>query len=305
MSLAEREAAFLALVERRRLQPPADRFLERGLRRAQRFLARGALRDRTAARRSPLRGLDPRARLLGVLGCLVSLSLAASLPALLAHATIPAALLALSRIRLRETLAAGLLAAAVFTLLMAAPATLNLVHDGEIVLPLAAPAGAGRLGPIALPPIVGVTREGLATAATLLIRVLVSTSTVLWLTLSTPWADLLRALRAVGVPAIAVQVAGMTVRYLHVLLRASYDAQLGKRSRAVCRRPLAAEQAWAGHRIALLWGRSEQLMQEVGDAMTARGFSGQAVLPPGSRFGAREWLFLLCIAAACAATRLA
>ncbi|MFB3817087.1 MAG: CbiQ family ECF transporter T component [Candidatus Methylomirabilales bacterium] len=297
--------AFAALIEARGLRPPADRFLTRGLRRLARFSATGPLRQPAAARPQPLRALQPRARLMAVLLYLVSLSLASSLPVLLAHGAIPAALLVLSRVRLREGLGGGLLLAAASALCMAAPATLNLVQPGEIVLPLAEIPAGTQLGPLALPARIGVTREGLLGAATLLARVVGSVAMVLWLTLATPWLGLLRALRGVGVPAVVVQVAGMAVRYLHVLLAHAEAWHLGKRSRTVCRRPLLAEQAGVGAQVGMAWARGLHLMDEVSAAMTARGFTGELPAPPGARLLARDWAFLLAIALGCLGTRLA
>jgi cobalt/nickel transport system permease protein len=298
------EEGFAALVRSRGLHPPRDRFLDRGLRRLARFFAGGLLREETAARAHVLRAVDPRARLVAVLIYLVSVSLAASLPVLLAHAVIPIAALALARIHLREVLAAGLLLAAGFSLLMAGPATLNLIRPGEVIVPLLALPDPWWLGPAPFPVVVGITREGLLGAGTFLVRVLASVAMVLWLTLSTRWVDLLRALRGLGLPPLVIQVAGMAVRYVHALLRQSEEVHLGKRSRTVCRRRLAADQSWVGSRIGMTWVRGLHLMQEVGDAMTARGFTGDLRAPAGARLAYADWIFLAAVVLACLGTRL-
>lgn len=297
--------AFAALVRARGLRPPADRFLARGLRRLARFSAAGLLRQAAAARRQPLQAIHPRARLLAVLLYLISVSLAASLPVLVAHAAIPALLLAVSRVRLREAAGAGLFLAAASALCTAAPATLNLIQPGEIVLPFVELTPGIQLGPLALPDRIGVTREGLLVAATLLTRVMGSVAMVLWLTLTTPWLDLLRTLRSVGVPPVVIQVAGMAVRYLHVLLGQTEAWHLGKRSRTVCRRPLAAEQVGVGTQVSIAWARGLHLMDEVSAAMTARGFTGELPAPPGACLAARDWAFLVVIGLGCLGTRLA
>jgi energy-coupling factor transporter transmembrane protein EcfT len=168
-----------------------------------------------------------------------------------------------------------------------------------VVYPLLA-IGEGRsIGPYSLPKVVGVTREGLLTAATLLLRVLPSVAAVLWLTLSTRWTDLLRALRFLRLPPLFLQVGGITVRYVHALLRQSEEMHLGKKSRSVCRLPVRAEQAWAGSRLAASWERSFHLMEEVSGAMKARGFTGDAKFPREARFGARDWGFIIVVMLFC------
>ena len=118
-------------------------------------------------------------------------------------------------------------------------------------------------------------------------------------------ADLLRALRFFRLPAIFLQVIGMTVRYTHALLRHSEETHLGKKSRTVCRTKVAAEQAWVGSRIARSWERSLHLMEEVSMAMSARGFMGEAKLIGGPWFGAPEWGLLLAVVLFCTGAHLA
>jgi cobalt/nickel transport system permease protein len=199
-------------------------------------------------------------------------------------------------------LGAGLLMALVFSVLMATPAALNVFTGGQVLLPFYSRDQEWRYGPYLLPRVIGVSREGLLTAATLLLRVLSSVAAMLWLTLSTQWLDLLRALRFLHLPPIFVQVAGMTVRYVHALHRQSEEMHLGRKSRLVCRSPIAAEHAWVGARIANAWERGLHLMEEVHDAMVARGFTGEARFPRSSRLRPGDWLFLatvllLCVAA--------
>jgi energy-coupling factor transporter transmembrane protein EcfT len=217
------------------------------------------------------------------------------------HAAIPLVAIVLSRIRAKELLGAGFLLALIFSSLIAAPATLNVLGGGQVVLPLLSREQEWRLGPYVLPGVIGVSREGLLTAATFLLRVLSSVAAVLWLTLSTRWVDLLRGLRSLRLPPLFLQVTGMTVRYLHAFHRQSEEIHLGKKGRSVCKAPMAAEQAWVGSRIANAWDRGLHLMEEVSDAMTARGFRGEARFPSGSRFRARDWGFLAVVILLCAA----
>ncbi len=299
MTEASRAESFLRAARDRGLKAPRAGHVGKTLAGISAFFARSLFREETARRPGLLQGIDPRAKLAATVLYLVSVSAARTTGALAAHALLPVAAVLLSRIRLSEFLGAGFLVAVVFSLLMAAPAALSLFRDGTVVVPLVRLDAAWRLGPFTVPQVIGLTREGLLSAGTLLLRVLSSVAAALWLTLSTRWTDLLRALRFFRVPAIFVQVAGMTVRYLHALLRQAEEVHLGKRSRTVCRGRVAAEQAWAGSRIARSWERSLHLMEEVGAAMKARGFTGEAVFPAGARFRGPEWALIALVAAAC------
>jgi len=299
MGETAREKRFLEMAASRGLAVPGRTHLEKTLRDLSLFFARSMFREETARRAGILQRVDPRARLLATLVFLVSVSLSRSIPALVVHAALPLMAIALSRIRPTEFLGAGFLVAVAFTLLMAVPATLNVFFDGTVIVPLVDRGRDWRYGPFFLPAVIGITREGLLTAATFLLRALSSVAAVLWLTLSTRWADLLRALRFLRLPAIFLQVIGMTLRYTHALLRHSEEVHLGKRSRTVCRTPTSAQQAWAGSRIARSWERSLSLMEEVSIAMAARGFTGEAKFPPGPWFGVAEWGLLIAVVIFC------
>lgn len=300
-----RERRFLETAAQRGLRPPGDRPVEKTLRGFSSFFARAIFREETARRPGLLQRIDPRARLLSTLLFLVSVSFARSIGSLLLHALLPAAAILLARIRPREFLGAGFLFALLFSLLMAAPATLNLFHDGTVLYPLLRLEEDFSLGPFHSPEVIGITREGLLTAATFLLRVLSSVSAVLCLTLSTRWVDLLRSLRFLRLPSLFLQVVGMTVRYTHTLFRSSEDAHLGRKSRTVGGSPRSSRQAWIGSRLAHTWERSLHLMEEVSAAMAARGFRGEARFPRGSWFGPAEWVLFLVVVLSCAGAHLA
>jgi cobalt ECF transporter T component CbiQ len=302
---SERERLFLDAARKRGLRVPGKSHLDVTLRGISSFFTRSFFREETARRDGLAQRVDPRARLIALLVYLVSVSAARSIPALLIHAALPVLAIALSRIRPSEFLGAGFMFAILFSVLMAAPSTLNVFYDGTVAYPLFSIGRGGAFGPYAIPGVVGITREGMMTAATFLLRVLSSTAAVLWLTMSTRWVDLLRALRFLRLPPLFLQVAGMTVRYLHAFLRQSEEIHLGKKSRAVCRSGIRKEHEWIGSRIAGSWEKSLHLMEEVGSAMRSRGFTGDARFPPSPWFRSREWAFIAIVAMLCAGGHLA
>lgn len=103
---------------------------------------------------------------------------------------------------------------------------------------------------------------------------------------------------------VPLQVIGMTVRFMYAFQRQAEEIHLAKKSRSVCRAPIVSMQAWVGSRIAAAWERSLRLMEEVGEAMTARGFRGERRFPPGAGFGAAEWTLGAAVVAACAVAHL-
>ena len=108
-------------------------------------------------------------------------------------------------------------------------------------------------------------------------RVATSISLVVLVTLTTPWTRLLAGLRALGVPKLFVLVIGMAYRYLFVLLASVQDMYVARRARAIApERDSQAGRAFVGATAGALFGKAHALSEEVHQAMTSRGYRGDA-----------------------------
>jgi cobalt/nickel transport system permease protein len=223
-----------------------------------------------AARRGPLQRLDPRVKLVTMIGLLVVVALLSSLP-LLAVAYLATVVLAVaSGLPLGFFIKRVWLFIPIFTGIVVLPATLSVVTPGEVIAPLWHWHGHVQ----------GITEQGLHGAGIIVTRVATSISLVVLLTLTTPWVRLLSALRALGVPKIFVLTIGMAYRYLFLLLDAVDDMYTARKSRTLAP-DTARAQTTAGRRFVAagagtLFGKAHQLSEEVHQAMTARGYTGNA-----------------------------
>ena len=155
----------------------------------------------------------------------------------------------------------------IFTGIVVLPATLNLITPGTIVVPLGTWFGHE----------VGLTSEGLHGAAIIIVRVAVSISLVVLLTLTTPWTRLLAALRALFVPKMFVLVLGMAYRYLFHLLGSVTDMYTARTSRTVDPDVgVASGRRFVAASAGALFGKAHALSDEVYLAMLARGYDGNA-----------------------------
>jgi cobalt/nickel transport system permease protein len=223
--------------------------------------------EEIAGRPGLLQRLDPRAKLLSFAALLIAVALVRHLPALAGLYLATLALAAASRLRLSWFVKRVWLFVPIFTGIVVLPASFGFITPGEVVVPLGHWFGHE----------VGLTRQGLTSAALVVCRVATSISLVVLLTLTTPWPRLLEALRALFVPRTLVLVAGMAFRYLFVLLDSASDMyvarearMLGGRSDGGRTRALVVSSAGA------LFGKAHALGEEVHQAMLARGFRGDA-----------------------------
>jgi energy-coupling factor transporter transmembrane protein EcfT len=176
----------------------------------------------------------------------------------------------------RRHLARAWLVVPLFTLLVALPATLNLVTPGPELVGLGTWFGHP----------VTITAPGVAGAARLVARTGASISLVVLLTLTTPWHALLRGLGQLRVPAAFVAVVAMAWRYVFVLSATVTDLFVARRARGAGA-TRGREAARRGRGVvagtaATTLARSHQLSTEVHDAMVARGWTGHVrTLDPG------------------------
>lgn len=250
-------------------------FLDRTLRATTALLREFILAERFCQAPGLLQKLDPRAKLLGLLLLLAGASLLHSAPLLYIICGLAAALATLSRIETAFFLKRIWLFVALFGGLLALPATLNVFTPGEEVLVLYTGEEVHRFGPFLVPAQIALTREGISSALLLTGRMAASLSLVLLLTLTTPWAELLKALRLLRVPAIYVQTLGMALRYLWLICHLAEEMHLARKSRTIRQGRARAERRWVAAQVGGLFRRSMRLCEEVHQAMVARGYQGE------------------------------
>jgi energy-coupling factor transporter transmembrane protein EcfT len=108
-------------------------------------------------------------------------------------------------------------------------------------------------------------------------RVATSISLVVLLTLTTPWAKLLAALRALFVPRLFLLVLGMAYRYLFSLLNSVTDMYTSRKARTVTRdTDVTSGRRFVAASAGALFAKAQTLSEDVHMAMVARGYNGNA-----------------------------
>lgn len=242
-------------------------FVDRTIGGSASLLRQAMFAEDIAAGKGLVQRIDPRVKVLSLVGLLVVTSLVRHIPILAAMylATLPIAVL--SGLPLAFFVKRVWLFIPIFTGVIVLPATFSFVTHGNIVVPLGHPFGHR----------IGLTSQGLRSAGLIIIRVATSISLVVLLTLTTPWAKLLAALRSLRVPRMFVLVLGMAYRYLFYLLDSVTDMYTARKARMVGRdSDIAAGRAFVGASAGALFGKAHGLSEEVYSAMVARGYNGNA-----------------------------
>lgn len=246
----------------------------------------------TAAQPGLLQRLDPRVKLIGLLGLIVAGAFLRTIPALLALYAATLLLAASSGLPLGFFVKRVWLFVPIFTGIVLIPATLSVVTGGDVVLTLWHWHGHPE----------GFTRQGLTSAALVVCRVASSISLVVLLTLTTPWTKLLAALRTLGVPRMFVLVIGMAYRYLFLLLGSVTDMYQARAARTVgAEKHDRTARAFVAASAGALIGKSMAMSEEVHQAMVSRGYRGNARVLAQPRPARADLLFLVAAAAFAAA----
>ena len=228
--------------------------------------------DELARRPGLLQRLDPRVKLVTLLAFVVVAALSTRLVVLGVLLTCALALVLASRLDLIRFAVRAWLFIPLFTAAVMVPATLNIVTPGRAVLTFW--SHGAPFWP--LPAALAVTAPGLLAFARFLLRVTTVVSFGVLLTLTTPWSDLLKALRAVGVPRGFVFVLAVAYRYVFALVRTVQDMALARKSRLVGPVASGEDRRFLGAAVATVFGKSQAASEQVHLAMTSRGYTGEA-----------------------------
>ena len=233
-----------------------------------------------------LQRLDPRVKVAGLTALIVAAALAQKLMVIGAIFILALVLAGLSRVPVQVLLKRGWIGALLFTGFIALPAIF--ITPGDVIYRL---------------PLLGlsITETGLKSAGFLIARVETAVTLSLLLVTCTPWAHVLKALRALHVPAVLVVILGMTYRYIFLLLQTAHEMLESRRSRTIGRLSGSETRRIATASVGVLLGKTMELSGEVYLAMQSRGFRGEVDVLDDFKMQPRDWTAII-LMGACALT---
>ena len=219
----------------------------------------GALQaEEFAAAPGWLQKLEPRVKVAGCGALILAACLIHHLAALFLVLLTSVALAALSRIPLRYLALREWLPVLLFSAAIVAP------------VPFLTPGPTWfRLGQIV------VSRPGAESALMLILRTETTATLALLLVATTRWNALLRGARRLGLPALAVLLMGLTLRYCFVLLNSASEMLQARRARLVGGLDMPQSRHLVTASAGVLLDKSLLMSSEVHAAMVARGFRGE------------------------------
>jgi cobalt ECF transporter T component CbiQ len=157
--------------------------------------------------------------------------------------------------------------------LIALPSAFNVITKGEIILPVARLSRPYNLWIYHMPADIGITREGIYGVAMLTMRVINSLSLSFLVLYTTPFHEIIRALKVLKVPDSFLIIITLCYKYIFIFSKAVEDMHLAKKSRIVQGSSNTEAREWVAGRIAFIFRKTRLRCEEVFKAMIGRGFS--------------------------------
>jgi cobalt ECF transporter T component CbiQ len=261
-------------------------FIEHSLEGFVRFMGRALESEELARADGLLQCLDPRVKVIGLPALIVAAVASRRVTIILSIFAVGILLAITSRVSIRSLAVRVWIGVLGFTGILAIPAIF--ITPGAVVyrLPL--------LG-------LGMTAAGIRSATFLIARAETAATLSALLVLCTPWAHVLKALRALRAPVVLIVILGMTYRYIFLLLETAREMFESRRSRQVGRLRGIERRKMTAATAGALMGKTFQLSNDVYMAMQARGFVGEVRLLSEFKLRLNDYAGLVTLLGLCAA----
>ncbi len=245
--------------------------------------------------------LDPRIKVVSMVYFIVIVSLLRSVYAELAMSAFVFMLIALSRLNIFYMYKRIIGFAFFFGFLIALPSAFNVITRGEIILPVATLPRAYQFWIYSVPKEIGITGEGAFGVAMLTLRVANSIGISLLVIHTTPFFEIIRALKVFRVPDTFLMIIILTYKYIFIFSKTVEDMYLAMKSRLAGAADSSTIREIIAGRIFFIFKRSQMRYEETYRAMMSRGFTGDIELYSFRVFTARDAVMGVFLAAAGAA----
>lgn len=178
-----------------------------------------------------------------------------------------------SRLSILKVYRRVLLLGFVFGFLVALPSAFNVITNGEIILPIVRLPKSYNFWIYHIPADIGLTREGIDGVAMLTLRVINSLSLSFLVLYTTPFHEVIRALKLLKVPDSFLIIMTLCYKYIFIFSKTVEDMHLAKKSRVVRELNHAEAREWIAGRLAFIFKKARGRCEEVFKAMIGRGFS--------------------------------
>jgi cobalt ECF transporter T component CbiQ len=238
----------------------------------------------TAHKEGLFQKLDARVKVLFLLFFIIIVSVKRTLLPEVAIGGLVFILAVVSRLDLLSFYGRVLFLGFVFGFLIALPSCLNIVVEGEVIMPIMHLSEPYQFWVYRIPETIGITRQGLDVVFILTLRVINSLSISFLVIYTTPFQEIMKALKSLRVPDTFLMIITLSYKYIFIFAQTFEDIHLAKKGRTV-KANAAEARSWVAGRMGFLLRRTRTRCEEVFNAMLARGFCGEVAIHNWGKVG--------------------
>jgi cobalt/nickel transport system permease protein len=272
-------------------------FIEKGLHHLADVIKTGYIQWESASSNDFLQNLDARVKVLFLLFYVVIVSLKRDLASQALIEALVFLLAAISRLNLIALYKRVLFWGFLFGFLIALPSAFNVITPGEILLPLLQLSKNYSFWIYQMPNEIGITKQGVYGVLMLTSRVMNSLALSLLVSYTTPFPEIIRALRVLKVPDSFLIIVTLSYKYIFIFAKTVEDMHLAKKSRMARQVSNAEARRWIAGRFAFLFKKTRLRCEEIFKAMVGRGFSDNIRLHGFRKLNLLDWCagIVLCL----------
>lgn len=264
-------------------------FIDNGISHLGKVIKTGYIQWEIASKDGLFQRLDARIKVLFLVFFIIIVSLKKEVVPEIGIAFFVFGLAALSRLNLFNFYKKVIPLGFIFGFLIALPSAFNVITKGEVILPVIHLSRSYDFWIYHVPETIGITREGISGVAMLTLRVLNSVALSFLILYTTPFSEIIRALKVFRVPDAILMIITLTYKYIFIFAKTVEDMHLAKKSRMLGEVTKSEARGWIAGRIAFMFRKTQQRCEDVFKAMLGRGFSDTIKLYGFRKMNNLDW----------------
>jgi cobalt/nickel transport system permease protein len=259
------------------------------------FIKIGYVQNDTASKKGLLQQLNARVKVIFLLFLIVFISLIRHIPQQLVVTAFLFILYILSRLQLAEVYKKIFILSFFFGLLIIAPASLNLMTDGKILITLMRFNAPHQFWIYHIPATIGITKEGCLVVTRFYLKVFNSLALSVLVFYTTPFSEIIKAFGMYRVPQLFLMIITLSYKFIFILSQTTEETYLALKSRWWRNSGMSESNELVAGRIVYIFRKSWIKYEEIYKAMLARGFSGKVNLCYPKKIKWKDIFFLLLV----------
>jgi len=264
-------------------------FIDGGINHLTSVIKKGYVQWELSSENGLFQKIDARIKVLFLLFFVIIVSLKRGLLPELYIGVFVFVLVLLSRLRIVTFYSRVLLLGFFLGFLVALPSAFNVITSGETIGPVVRISRPLNFWIYHIPADIGITREGIYGVTRLTLRVVNSLSLSFLVLYTTPFPEIVRALKVLKVPDTFLIIITLCYKYIFIFSKTVEDMYLAKKSRMAREVSNTEAREWIAGRIGFIFRKTRLRCEDVFKAMIGRGFSDTIKLYGFRKMRTSDW----------------